>query len=146
MVQFEVQKLLGFWGIGCTDRKGNVLMRYAKQHDLWDRAPDWDSERLGRYHSSAIASLLCAWDSLLAICLSQLLRAMYPTFLYTLRLRNLVMFHLLLCLTPSPLPLTQHMGWLSSFISPHSEATSHLPSFSPPLVAVLLALTELALG
>lgn len=105
--------MLRFGVIGCTDRKGNVLMRYAKHNDLWDRTPDWDSGNLGCYHSSAVASLpSCALDSLPAICLSQLLRAMYPTLLDTLCLRNVMMFHLLLCLVPSSLPLTQHMGWL----------------------------------
>lgn len=119
MVQFEVQKMLGFRGIGCTGSKGNVLMRYAKQHGLWDTAPDWESGNLGCYRSSAIASLpSCASHSLLAICLSQLLRAMYPTFLGTLCLRKLLKFPLLLCLTPSSLPLNQHMGWLSLLHQP----------------------------
>lgn len=134
MVWFEVQKMLGFCSIGCTDRKGNVLMRYAKQHGLWDRAPDWDLGNLGCYHSSAIASLpLCALDSLLAICLPQLLRAMYSTFLYTLRLTNSVMFHLSLCPIPSFLPLIQHMGWLSLLLQPPLGG-NFPPSFLLPSV------------
>lgn len=52
-----------------------------------------------------------------------------------------MLFHLLLCLIPSSLPLTQHMDDCHSFISPHSKAASLLPSTG----GCALGLAELAL-